>query len=173
MHFSTEFEDIVYRSSSPKYASETDLLTGLGSKKEGGRWNPSGIATVYASLTPQTAMQETLAHNKYYGIPVQDAMPRTFVAIKPRLRFILDLRIGSIRRRIRVSEERMLTTDWRFEARRGRVPITQQLGKAAYEVELEGLIVPSAADPTGCNLLVFPDNLRPGSRIRVLNAGQL
>lgn len=79
------FADTVYRSSTPRYANETDLITGEGSKRNGGRWNPPGIAVVYASLTPETAMAETLAHNRYYGIPQQDALPRTFVAIAANL----------------------------------------------------------------------------------------
>jgi RES domain-containing protein len=66
-----------YRSTAPKYATETDLRTGEGSRQYGGRWNPIGIAVVYASLTPETAMAEALAQNRYYGLPIEDAMPRT------------------------------------------------------------------------------------------------
>jgi RES domain-containing protein len=72
------FSAIGYRSSTPKYATENELLLGEGSKRHGGRWNPIGIAAVYASLTPETAMAETLAHNRYYGIAVEEAMPRTY-----------------------------------------------------------------------------------------------
>ena len=75
------FAGVGYRSSTPKYANETDLLTGEGSKRNGGRWNPAGIPVVYLSLTPETAMAETFAHHRYYNIPVEDAMPRTFVAV--------------------------------------------------------------------------------------------
>lgn len=89
-----------YRSSSPAYATEMDLITGEGSKRYGGRWNSIGIAAVYASLTPETAMAETLAHYRYYGIPVEDAMPRTFVAIVVRLQAVLDLRKGAVRKRL-------------------------------------------------------------------------
>ena len=35
------FAGIVYRSSTPKYATLEDLLSGEGSKREGGRWNPA------------------------------------------------------------------------------------------------------------------------------------
>lgn len=167
------FTGTVYRSSTPQYATETDLLTGEGSRKSGGRWNPSGLAVVYASLTPETALAETLAHNRYYAIPVQNAMPRTFVAISAKLHAVLDLRIGTVRRRLQVSLERILTVDWRKEVDAGLAPITQSLGQAASEVGLEGLIVPSAADSNGHNLLVFPRNLQTGSQIRVLAAERL
>lgn len=56
------FDGVVYRSSTPEYASASDLISGIGSKLRGQLWNPAGIAVVYASLTPEAAMMETLAH---------------------------------------------------------------------------------------------------------------
>lgn len=128
---------------------------------------------IYGSLTPETAMAETLAHNRYYGIPLQDAMPRTFVAVAVKLQSVLDLRDGAVRQRLQVSLNRILTVDWRKEVHAGREPITQAIGRAASEVSLEGLIVPSAADPDGHNLLIFPANLQPGSEFTVLKAENL
>lgn len=164
------FATTVYRSVSPKYATESDLLTGIGSQRYGGRWNPRGVAVVYNSLTPETAMAETLAHYRYYGIPIEDAMPRTFLAVVVKLKTILDFRQGAVRRRLQISLDRILTADWRKEVRAGQAPITQLLGQAAVEVGLEGLIVPSNADPRGHNLLVFPQNLQPGSTAVVLHS---
>jgi hypothetical protein len=63
--------------------------------------------------------------------------------------------------------------DWRREIRAGREPITQVIGRAAFEVGLEGLIVPSAADWEGHNFFVFPEKLQPGSQLSVLNAKSL
>lgn len=167
------FEGVVYRSSTPQYATETDLLTGEGSRRFGGRWNPVGIAMVYASFTPETAMAETLAHNRYYSNPDGDTMPRTFVAIEAKVQTLLDLRSGHIRRRLQVSEEQILTVDWRAEVHAGREPITQRLGRAAYAGPWEGLIVPSAAKPKGHNLLLFPDKLGPDCVLKVVNADKL
>lgn len=167
------FTETVYRSVTPKYAIETDLLTGAGSKRHGGRWNPIGIAVVYNSLTPETAMAESLAHYRYFQIPIEESMPRTFVATMVKLRAVLDLRQGRVRQRLQVSQDRILTVDWRTEVRAGRVPITQLLGRAAAEIGLEGLVVPSAADPNGHNLLIFPENLDPSSTATVLHADRL
>lgn len=167
------FAGIVYRSSTPKYATETDLLTGEGSKRHGGRWNPVGIPMVYASLSPGTAMEETLAHYRYYGIELHNSMPRTFVAINSNLQTVLDLRLGNVRQRLRISLDRILTLDWRKEVHSGIEPITQAIGRAAFEVGMEGLIVPSAADPDGHNLLVFPSKLTKKSRLWVVNPGGL
>ena len=168
-----EFVQTVYRSTTPKYATESDILSGAGSKRDGGRWNPVGIAVVYNSLTPETAMSETFAHYRYFGIPIEESMPRTFVATVVKLRVVLDLRHGRVRQRLQVSQDRILSVDWRKEVRAGRVPITQLMGRAAAEIGLEGLIVPSAADPQGHNLLVFPENLDPSSTATVLHADRL
>jgi len=42
---------VVYRWSEPTYATKEDLLTGEGSRRFGGRWNPRSFATVYAAFT--------------------------------------------------------------------------------------------------------------------------
>ena len=51
----TVFDGVVYRSSTPAYALASDLISGIGSKLHGQRWNPAGIAVVYTSLTPEAA----------------------------------------------------------------------------------------------------------------------
>ena len=170
---SSSFEGIVYRSSTPRYASEKDLLTGIGSQHHGGRWNRIGIAVVYASLTPEVAMAETLAQNRYYGIALEEAMPRTFVAIHAKLSHVLDLTLGSNRKRLQVSLENILHADWRKEVRAGRIPLTQLLGHAATRVGLEGLIVPSAASVGGVNLVIIPENLGAGSTLEIANKDRL
>ena len=168
-----EFFKVVYRANTPKYSNEADLLSGEGSRRHGGRWNPVGVRAIYASLTPETAMAETLAHNRYYQIPVEDAMPRMFVAMETNLQRVLDLGRGDVRSRLRVSLERILNLDWRREAREGRVPVTWLIGQAAFVVGLEGLIVPSSADPEGQNLLVFPENLKEEGKIRLLHPDRM
>ncbi len=50
------FDGIVFRSSTPMYANDSDLISGTESKLHGQRWNPADIAVVYASLTPEAAM---------------------------------------------------------------------------------------------------------------------
>ena len=66
--------------------------------------------------------------------------------------------------------DRMVNVDWRKEVTAGLLPITQAIGQAACQVEIEALIVPSAAKSDGFNVLVFPANLKKGSKIEVLNA---
>jgi RES domain-containing protein len=101
-------QGIVYRSVSPKYANSSDILSGEGSRQYGARWNPVGIAAVYGSFTPQTALAESLAHANYYQLPIYAAMPRTFVAVEFNLQSVLDLTQGRIRQALAISESRFL-----------------------------------------------------------------
>ena len=118
-----KFRQEIYRSSAPKYAATGDLLTGEGARRFGGRWNPVGVAAIYGSLTPQCALEETLAHARYYGLPINTSMPRTFVAIETQLSHVLDLTDGSIRQSLRISERRLLECDWRAECAAGNQPL--------------------------------------------------
>ena len=167
------FSGTTYRSSTPKYATEVDLFTGEGSKLHGARWNPKGIAVVYAADSPETAMAESLAQYRYYSIPIFDAMPRTFVAVALKLKCVVDLRDNNIRKRMHVSMDRMVNVDWRKEVKAGLLLITQAIGQAAFQAGIEGMIVPSAAKSDGFNVLVFTANLKKGCKIEILNAGSL
>ena len=162
-----------FRSATPRYATETDLLTGEGSRQFGGRWNPPGLAAIYASLTLETATAETLAQTRYYELPAEAAMPRTFVAISLSLKRVLDLTRGEIRRSLAFSKQRMIETDWRAEMAAGSVPLTQLLGQAAAQIGLEGLLVPSAAEPSGRNIVAFPQNFKTTRAVVVLAPDKL
>ena len=161
----SNWEGTVYRSVTPNYATSGDLLLGIGSAQMGGRWNPVGIATVYASETPELAMAETLAHYRYYRIPVEKAMPRFFVAVQATFSRLLDLTSATVRRRIGVSEETLRVCDWRTEMVLAREPITQRIGRASFESGFEGLIAPSSTGFGGRNLVWFPLNLSKGAPI--------
>jgi RES domain-containing protein len=94
----------LYRSASPRYANKDDLLTGVGSKTAGARWNPpNSFRTVYTSLDPETALAEVLAHFRHYGFPVSKAMPRVIVSLEAKLQRVLDLTDGAVRRVLGVS----------------------------------------------------------------------
>src|SRR4051794_26356309 len=164
----------VYRSASPRYANRDDLLTGVGSKTAGARWNPPrSFPTVYSSLDPHTALDEVLAHFRYYGIPIASAMPRVTVSIQVRLGRVLDLTGGPTRSTLRVSERRMLREPWRAAQQAGREALTQALGRLAHDLGWEALLVRSAARRGGVNLIVFPENLSRRSSLEIINVGEL
>lgn len=161
---------IVYRSSTPRYAGIRDMVTGIGSARAGGRWNPrASFPTVYASLDPETAMSESMATFRYYGLAPQSAMPRVFRAIEVKAALVLDLRKLNLAGPLPFWVRLGLREDWRALQERGRESTSQAIGRAARLALLEGLIVPSQAFPKGSNIVLFPDNLRPGSRITAMD----
>jgi RES domain-containing protein len=165
---------VVYRSVTPRYANKDDLLTGMGSRSAGARWNPPrSFPTVYASLDPHTALDEMLAHFRHYGIPIESAMPRVTVSVRVRLARVLDLNDGATRSAIRVSAQRMLDEPWRTEQPAGREALTQAIGRLAHELGWEGLLVPSAARRGGLNLILNRDNVDRGSTLQIVNVGEL
>jgi RES domain-containing protein len=163
-----------YRSASPQYANKDDFLTGLGSQKNGGRWNPlNSFATVYLALELETALAETANHFRYYRFPISQALPRVFVGVKLHVQKLIDLTNGTVRQSLRVSRRRMLQEDWRTHQDAGQEAITQTIGRTAWENGAEGLLVPSSAKPGGRNLVYFPDNLLPDSTVALINADKL
>ena len=163
---------IGYRSTVPKFATELDLITGEGARIHGGRWNPPGVASVYASDSPETAMAEALATVRYYRLPVHAFAPRCFVSLSFDLERVLDLTDGETRRRIGFSRRRMVETDWRAKMAAGVLPLTQLVGRAAADSGLDGLLVPSGARRDGKNVVAFPANFQ-GSSLVVLAPNEL
>jgi RES domain-containing protein len=171
---SGRWSGVVYRSSLPRYANRQDLLTGVGSRIAGARWNPPGsFPTVYASLDPHTALDEVLAHFRHYGLPIESAMPRVTASIRVRVNNVLDLTDGTTRSALQISARRMLEEPWRDKQAGGKEALTQALGRLAFELAWEALVVPSAARTNGINLILFPDNLSGASSMQIVNADDL
>ena len=118
-------------------------------------------------------MAESLAHFQYFGIPIQSAMPRVFLAIEMTLECVVDLNESNVRQRLQVSNHTMITVDWRKEVKAGLLAVTQAMGQTAFEAGIEGLIVPSAARSDGFNVLTFPENQKAGSKMQILNTDSL
>jgi RES domain-containing protein len=150
------------------------MLSGQGSLENGGRWNaPGSFPAIYGSLTPETALSEALEQPRYFGLKGHTAFPRGIVAIEVKVANLLDLTSGILRKHLLVSQERMLTADWRKEQDEGKESLPQTLGRAAYRVGFEALLVPSKADLSGANLVIFPGNLKANSSVTYLNETEL
>lgn len=161
---------VIYRSTSPRFATSKDLVTGAGALLHGGRWNPpEALAAVYGSLTPDTAMAEALEQYRYYGLEPWRMGRRLFCPLRIEASSILDLTEGTHRQRLRVSKDRMRAEDWRTSVASGTEALTQAIGRAAFTAGLEGLLVPSRPATAGVNLVVYPANLRDPSRIQELD----
>ncbi len=160
---------LIYRSTSLRHATSAEILSGEGSLRRGGRWNVPGTKVIYGCLTPETAMAETLQHYRYYGIAVQDAMPRVFVAIEVSIQRSMDLtntdRLSDLGNYLRQS----LEEDWRAINSRAAEALGQAIGRAAFNAGIEALLTPSSVDKEGTNLAIFRDSLLSGSTLKVLN----
>jgi RES domain-containing protein len=169
-HGAAPWAGVLYRSAAPRYAGVRDMVTGAGSARAGGRWNPrASFPTVYASLEPETAMSESMATFRYYGLSPHAALPRLFRAIEVKLAVVLDLREVPLANPLPFWVRLGLREDWRSLQDHSRESTSQAIGRAAWLAGLEGLIVPSHACPKGSNAVLFPKNLRAGSRIDALD----
>ncbi len=159
-----------FRVAGPRHTSAKELVSGIGARRAGGRWNPIGMMNiVYTSRNPATAMIEATEHYRYYRLPMVEAMPKVVVAVRIRLESVLDLTEGFLSKSLPEPIDTLLSEDWRAIMERGYESTSQALGRAAFQTGLNGLIVPSKPDPTGSNFLIFPENLTSKCRMRVLN----
>ena len=163
------FAGTVFRFIAPKYSAVDEMFAGNGSIYADGRWLAKGqCRAIYTALLPETALAEALAATRYYGFPDANSAPLIFVTAEAKLNQVIDLRDGKVRQRLRMSESAILETDWRKENSKGKEAITQALGWALHDAGVEGFIVPSSADRSGANLIVFPRNLKHPSHVKVL-----
>ncbi|CAN5734917.1 hypothetical protein BH11VER1_BH11VER1_08190 [soil metagenome] len=162
------FNSELFRFIHPTYSKAADIIDGAGALHAAGRWNAKGAARLsYTAMTPQTALGEALAHVNYYRLPLVKALPRVLVALRLKAKRVLDLRDGTVRKVLKLSEDTIRELDWRAENQKGIEAMTQAWGRAFAVAGFEAVIVPSAADIAGANVLVYPENLLPGSRFEV------
>jgi RES domain-containing protein len=146
------FEGLVYRCLPAKYASV--VLSTVGSFKFGGRYNAQGeFGVLYTSDHPETCRAERLRLVKE-----QELLKNHVIAgITLRCTRVLDLTDPTIRRALGVSKKDLVGDS---------LTLTQTLGHLAKGLGMEALRVPSAAG-AGANVVVYVDNLGPGSVIAV------
>ena len=160
------FEGVVFRSMGLRYANQEDASSGAGPRLYGGRWNPIGLATFYASFSIELAGAEALAISRYYGTDPARTLPRVDAAFGVKLQRLLDLTDRKVRRRLGVTLTELRTSNWRAKNDRGEEDLTQAVGRCSAETGFEGLIVPSSEMIRGSNLVVFVRQLLRGSHVR-------
>lgn len=102
----------MYRSASIRYANRDDFSTGAGAKAECARWNPpASFATIYTSLTPETATLEALAHHRYFGLPVEYALPRVLASVQVAIQRVLDVTDARVRKSLGIRAASILAED--------------------------------------------------------------
>jgi len=149
----------VFRFTDMTYANLKDLITGEGSRKAGGRWNPKGsFPTLYFSLDPETALAEALAQHRSQNMPDIEATPLVLTGCRVDVQSILDLTNPGIRRLLSVTM-RQLCQPWRPLQHAGQEALTQAIGRLARAHGFQGLLAPSAAHVVGRNLVLFRDKV--------------
>jgi RES domain-containing protein len=168
-----QFEGTVVRSAGTRYANEKDFLSGEGAAYFGGRWNRRGIRAVYASLDIITATHEAYQNFLSHGFSLSAIRPRVTAGASIKLTAVFDVSARAVRRKIGFALMELLEEDWAAIQAAGDESWTQAIGRGCYENGFEALLVPSARNRNGKNLVIFPDRLRPASTLELLGPDDL
>ncbi len=160
----------LFRFQTVEFPSPTEILSGIGAERRGGRWNPPGLPAVYGSTSDGTALEECKANDRYYGIETKG--PRLLVAVEARLACVLDLTDAGVRRKIGVTLQELAAEDWRKLQEAGKESFTQTLGRAVAEAGGSGILARSAAVRGGVNVVVFP-GVCTADRLKVVEGHRL
>ena len=164
----------VYRVTTLDYPSAADILRGQGSYLNGGRWNAIGsFRAVYGSTSDVVAVEESRANADYAGIPFPVRTARLLVTIELDLRKVLDLTHSQTVEMMKVSADELRSEDWRKVQDQGVESFTQALGRAAFDVGLNGMLVPSAKVQNGINVVYFPENCSHPTEAKVWESEKL
>jgi RES domain-containing protein len=121
-----------YRIASRKYPAGNSE----GAKRSGGRWNPKGVAVIYASRTASLVASEVIAH--------RGAIPDDFAVIR--------ITVPDHLPTLEINPALQLGADWKH-----RQDLTTTAGAAWVEsAETAVLIVPSAVWENEYNVLLNP-----------------
>jgi len=107
------------------------------------------------------------------GFPTKAIRPRVFAGLTIRLKDVLDLTDGRVRRSLGFTLNELVTEDWAAIQRSGQEAWTQAIGRGAAIAGFDGLLVPSARRPQGRNVVIFPRNLRSGSKVEAMAKEEL
>lgn len=127
-------------------------LSTEGCDRRNGRFHIAGQWRVhYLPGAPETSWKEI---TKWAGARLERRAFTTY-AVEARFRRIADLTDPTTRDRLGATREMLTGED---------VTGCHALARRLREAGFEGLLTPSAADPSGINLVIFEDRVLPGSR---------
>jgi len=115
----------------------------------GARWNPRGVAAVYASLTAAGALAE--AEHRISLQPVRPRARRTLYELRVALVSVLDLTDPSLLQELGVGPRDLRSDD---------LAACQAVGSAANAGGHDGILVPSARSDA-INLVILTANAAP------------
>lgn len=141
---------IGYRHTSPR----RNALSGAGAAISGGRWNPTGVSTVYLVAPRETCLAEFHRMAEGQGKGVVSFLPRTIHRVAVTNLVVLDLR----------SDEALSPVGLAQTDLAGPWPQCQAVGAAAQFLGLGGVVAPSATRE-GLVIAVFETHVRPGQLV--------
>jgi RES domain-containing protein len=163
----------VYRCVALKWARPEYLINGEGTLRFGSRWMRPGVTpAVYAASTEAIALKESRRPLKHFGIRKPLSAPRVVVEMMADLKSVADLSgIEAILPWPGLDE--LLAEDWERINLGGAETLSQAFGRALWKLGFSGLIVPSARDRRGRNLIWFPENLSIDDEVRISGETEL
>ncbi|MDX0518082.1 RES domain-containing protein [Sinorhizobium medicae] len=135
-------------------------LSGAGSARFGGRWNPVGVPALYAARELSTAWAE---YNQGF---VQH--PALIVQLELRDAVLADLTDFKVLADLDV-DETIHSCEWRDMLDKGAVPQTHQLRTALLARDYHGVIYPSFMSPGGTCVALWRWNGAKEPRLDVID----
>lgn len=148
---------VVYRALNPVWVR--DPLSGEGARRHGGRFNPRGMAALYSTLDPVTALREV----SQIGQPLQ---PTILVSYHTDIAPVFDATDATLLMGQGATPEMLAANDWRVHMAEGREAPTQTLARRLMDQGFAGMLAPSYARlalPQARNLILWrwsPETLR-------------
>ena len=157
----------VFRQTQPRWMSLPYRFTGVGSVVTGARWSAKSlIPALYASLDLPTLTTEVYQKALRYGwAPSEFPGPQLVVRMRWELQRVVDLTLTATTKALGVTKRELIQCDWQGEQAARREALTQAIGRAAFENLAEGLIVPSARQVGGVNMVYYPSHRQAGSKV--------
>lgn len=146
----TPFSAVAYRYTT----AHREPLSGEGSRRHGGRWNPKDLfPTIYLAIPESTCMGEVqrAAASNHLSVERMLSVPYVFHTIAIQGLHVLDLRSVDALNRVGLQAED-ISGDW---------SACQTVGHAAWFLDFAGVLAPSAMGK-GLTLAVFEHKAGPG-----------
>jgi RES domain-containing protein len=146
-----------------------DFLFANGPVIGGGRFTPKGGAiSLYMGESANTAKLEKRRAAGFGTVKRKQHPIEVNYALDAKLSAVLDLTDPGVTDKLETSRSEIVSA-WRFRADR-KTPPTHVLGAEAVRAKrFSAIRYPSAANPRGRCIVVFPDRLRTGERVSVLD----
>jgi RES domain-containing protein len=148
---------VVYRALNPVWVG--DPLSGEGARRYGGRFNPKGMAALYCTFDPVTAIREV----SQIGQPLQ---PTILVSFQADVEPVYDATDPAALAGQGMTAEALAANDWRAHMAAGQDAPTQAFARRLHDAGYAGMLAPSyarLAPRQARNLVLWrwtPDTLR-------------